>query len=146
VSSRLELTASPMSKQYAVSRGSVAGDIFLHSDRARHEALPRVGRYPSKWITSKCERSGENKEVAFRADAAFAKPEVAHRLVAHARDLRGPAGTGLSAPFASRPTDSWRSVGSDLSCEGRRSQFRVMMDPFKGRLPPSRPQHPGENL
>ena len=33
-----------MSKQYAVSRVSVAGDRFLRCDRARYEALQRAGQ------------------------------------------------------------------------------------------------------
>ena len=33
------------SKQHAVDCRLVAGDRFLHCDRGRHEALPRVSRY-----------------------------------------------------------------------------------------------------
>ena len=33
-----------VNKQYAVTRGLVAGDRFLRCDRARHEALQRAGQ------------------------------------------------------------------------------------------------------
>ena len=46
---RLIVKWQGISKPYGVSRGSVAGDRFLHSDRARHEALPQVTRYMGEW-------------------------------------------------------------------------------------------------